>query len=322
MSKIDLEIETVRAIQIAMMHAKGPHERGQHAKMNGCLEARFRVHAELPDALKVGLFEEASTYEAVIRYSGGAGTDDRIPDIHGMALKLLGVEGKKVLDEAPAVDEHDFILADNPVFFIRTAADYVLFMKDLAESAPLGKPPEKFIAYLKENHPEDIAVLLGFRQHLQESPLASSYWSQVPYGFGGEEGAVCRYRARPATGARDGEAGDTPDYLRERTVERLGAGNDEVVFDFEVQVRYGADKSIIDNPTVAWEEPFVTVASIHIPPQTFDTAARDRYGESLSFSPWHALEEHRPVGEVNEIRKAVYLASQQLRHSVAGDGPD
>ena len=73
MSQIDLEIETVRAIQIAMMNAKGPHERGQHAKMNGCLEARFRVHAELPDALRVGLFEEASTYEAVIRYSGGAG---------------------------------------------------------------------------------------------------------------------------------------------------------------------------------------------------------------------------------------------------------
>ena len=38
-------------------------------------------------------------------------------------------------------------------------------------------------------------------------------------------------------------------------------------------------------------------------------------GQSLAFSPWHALEAHRPVGEVNEVRKAVYLASQQLRHN-------
>ena len=212
MSDIDLDVETVKAIQLAMMQATEPEKRGQHKKMSGCLEATFHVHAEVPRQLKVGLFERANTYEAVIRYSGGAGTDDREPDIHGMAIKLLGVEGEKALDEAADVDEQDFILADNPVFFVRTASDYVLLMKSLAESAPLGEPPMKFIGYLKENHPQDIAVLQGFRQHLQESPLTSTHWSQVPYGFGGEQGVVCRYRARPAAGASDGEAGDTPNY--------------------------------------------------------------------------------------------------------------
>ena len=179
MSDIDLDVETVNAIQLAMMRATEPDRRGQHKKMSGCLEATFHVHAEVPDQLKVGLFEQANTYEAVIRYSGGAGTDDREPDIHGMAIKLLDVEGKKVLDEAADVDEQDFILADNPVFFVRTASDYVLLMRSLAESAPRGEPPMKFIGYLKENHPQDIAVLQGFRQHLQESPLTSTHWSQV-----------------------------------------------------------------------------------------------------------------------------------------------
>jgi hypothetical protein len=80
-----------------------------------------------------------------------------------------------VLDVESDLPEHDFILADNPVFFIRTAADYVLFMQDFAASAPRGQPPEKFIAYLKENHPADIPVLLGFRQHLQDDPLSSMY---------------------------------------------------------------------------------------------------------------------------------------------------
>lgn len=323
MTEINLEVETVKAIQIAMMRATAPDKRGQHFKMNGCVEASFKVHQDIPDELKEGLFKEAKTYQAVVRYSNGAQKDDRIADIHGMAIKLFDVPGKKALDEAGDVAEQDFILADNPVFFIRTASDYVLFMKDFAKSAPRGKPPEEFIAYLKENHPEDIQVLLGFRQHVQENPLTSTYWSQVPYGFGGKEGVVCRYRTKPtASPTTSGEAGSTHDYLRERMVERLSDDNDEVVFDFDVQVRSGADKTVVDNPTVEWDEPFVTVASIHIAPQIFDTEERNRYGEGLSYSPWRALEAHRPVGEVNEIRKAVYLASQNLRHEIVAIGRD
>jgi hypothetical protein len=38
------------------------------------------------------------------------------------------------------------------------------------------------------------------------------------------------------------------------------------------------------------------------------------FGENLSYTPWHALPEHLPVGQINAIRKAVYLASSALRH--------
>src|SRR5262245_47523957 len=179
MTELASAIDTVTAIQLAMMRATDTSQRGQHPKMNGCVNAVFKVRPDLPPNLQTGLFKIVHDFEAAIRFSNGSQSDDRNPDVHGMAIKLFGVPGKKVLELEAHAAEQDFILADNPVFFIRNASDYVLFMQDFAVSAPQGKPPEKFILYLTENHPEDIPVLLGFRQQLQHTPLTSTYWSQV-----------------------------------------------------------------------------------------------------------------------------------------------
>ena len=39
------------------------------------------------------------------------------------------------------------------------------------------------------------------------------------------------------------------------------------------------------------------------------------YCEALSFTPWHSLPEHQPIGGVNRIRKAVYERASTLRHT-------
>ena len=66
-----------------------------------------------------------------------------------------------------------------------------------------------------------------------------------------------------------------------------------------------------------WDEarsPPIEVATIRIPRQTFDSPAQQAYCENLSFTPWHSLPEHRPLGGINRVRKAVYLAVSTLRH--------
>ncbi|MGB5687158.1 MAG: hypothetical protein WBM35_15220, partial [Candidatus Electrothrix sp.] len=35
--------------------------------------------------------------------------------------------------------------------------------------------------------------------------------------------------------------------------------------------------------------------------------------EGMSFNPWHALKEHRPISGLNRLRKAVYEASFSKR---------
>ena len=75
----------------------------------------------------------------------------------------------------------------------------------------------------------------------------------------------------------------------------------------------------IEDPGVEWSEtlsPFRKVATIKIIQQEFDTPAQNEFGEHLSFTPWHALPEHRPLGGVNRARKVVYEAISKFRHEL------
>ena len=50
---------------------KALQRRQVHAKINGCVKAEFIVRPDLPEELKVGLFKEANSYPAWIRFSNG-----------------------------------------------------------------------------------------------------------------------------------------------------------------------------------------------------------------------------------------------------------
>jgi hypothetical protein len=90
----------------------------------------------------------------------------------------------------------------------------------------------------------------------------------------------------------------------------------DACFRFTVQPQADATMPVED-PTVLWDEarsPPIEVATIRIPRQRFDGAAQQAFCENLSFTPWHSLPEHRPIGGINRVRKAVYLAVSTLRH--------
>ena len=57
---------------------------------------------------------------------------------------------------------------------------------------------------------------------------------------------------------------------------------------------------------------------LHIPAQQVDSAAQRAFGENLSFTPWHSLPEHRPLGGINRARKIVYAAISTFRHAQNG----
>src|SRR5262249_40912959 len=43
--------------------------------------------------------------------------------------------------------------------------------------------------------------------------------------------------------------------------------------------------------------------------------------ENLSFTPWHAITAHEPLGEINLVRKEVYTQLSDLRHRMNGVEP-
>jgi hypothetical protein len=310
-----------------------PRRRGQHPKHHGCVRAEFVVEPELPPEYRVGLFREPRTYPAWIRFSSGGRQDDRQRDAHGMAIKLMGVEGPKVLEGEAHATTHDFVMVDNPVFFIPDAVSYARFSSALVAAtgktrslvySALGFLPDGprtlatlVLLYFLPFRLGQLFRLLAFAGKRVANPLTTRYWSTTPYLIG--EGQAMKFSAVPDVADARPPAGGSPDYLREAMAERLRAG--DVHFDFRVQLQADERSTPVEDPTVDWGEsvaPFRTVARIRIPAQEFQSSAQMAFCEDLAFTPWHALPEHRPLGGINRTRREVYTVMSRLRHDLNG----
>jgi len=88
--------------------------------------------------------------------------------------------------------------------------------------------------------------------------------------------------------------------------------------EFLIQPRTSSSMDVEDSRT-EWKEaqaPFYRVATIHIPAQVFDTPAQNQFCENLSFTPWHALPEQKPLGVTNRLRKVIYDHMSRVRHEM------
>ena len=142
---------------MAMALRTGLRLRGQHGRVHGCVRATFQVLDNIPTKYKVGIFATPATYQAVIRFSSGPQAKDSIPGAQGMAIKLVGVPGHKILKKQADAVTHDFILLDFPVFFVRDTDSYARLVSELARLKPDQKP-EQWLEWLGKSHPGDVAI--------------------------------------------------------------------------------------------------------------------------------------------------------------------
>lgn len=295
-------------IRTAAKH--GPAPRDVHFKAHGCVKAEFHV-LQLPDAMQSGIFTKAArTYPAWIRYSNGSGKvqDDSVGDARGMAIKLMGIESSQS-------GTQDFVMINHPVFFVRNATDYLEFQKAVAQDAL-----SKF--FLPGLNPlnlrlHELAVAFAIRSRKVDNPLDIQYWSATPYRFGD---TAMKFSVRPCGKPiyASAESG-SPNFLRENMRKHLANG--DACFDFMVQLRTHPMDMPIEDPTIEWSDkdsPFIPAAKITIPSQAFDTPEQLKFCEDLSFTPWHAVFDHQPLGGINRVRKAVYDTSSRIRHELNG----
>ena len=285
----------------------GIMRRDAHPKMHGVVKAEFTVEPELPPELRIGIFAEASTYQAWIRFSNQDGTiqADKARDIRGMAIKLMGVPGDKLLDSERHEQTQDFIVISTNVFVTKDVQEFDALIKAMTGSI-LSK------IFFFATHWRVIWNLVTSLKKFA-NPLQMRYWSTTPYLFGN---TAVKYSAIPHVSNPDPVPSDPgPDYLRQAMVRQLAQG--EAVFDFTVQLQTNADSMPIEDPGREWKEsesPFRKVATIRILQQEFDSEAQRVFGENLSYTPWHSLPAHRPLGGINRARKIVYDAISTFRH--------
>lgn len=283
-----------------------PARRDAHPKPHGTVKASFRVLDSVPPSLRAGIFAEAREFEAWIRFSNGAEVPapDSAGDGRGMAIKLLGVAG------SPSGTQ-DFVQINFPAFFVRDAADYVAFTT--------ASPNWRF--FVPGFNPfgwrlREALVGLKITRQPARNPLNIQYHTMTPLLCGE---VACKASSRPVPPLSPHGATEGPDFLRGNLAAHLAQGPAQ--FDFLLQPQTDPQAQPVEDPRVIWDEeaaPFAPVARITIPQQVFDTPERERFGENLSFTPWHCLPEHRPLGGINRVRRAVYEAISLLRHEING----
>src|SRR5262249_51306321 len=141
----DVYTSQIIASGISMVNATrrtqpdGRYRRDAHAKTLGCAAATFTVKP-LEQRFRYGLFAQPKSYKAWVRFSSGSTTpqSDWKPDARGMAIKVLGVDGKKLLEGEEDDRTQDFLMIDNPVFFVENVAEYALLTKYQGEGHQFG----------------------------------------------------------------------------------------------------------------------------------------------------------------------------------------
>lgn len=300
-------------VNAAYAAGQRPALRDAHAKAHGCVKASFGVVANLPEPLRKGIFARSGVFPAWIRFSNGNGTphDDHSGDGRGMAIKLTGVDGPKILADERDAKTQDFVMINYPVFFVRNAADYVKF----TELTAVNKANEFFAA-----HPHEAQVSAAITAQNVHSVFEQRYFSMTPYMLGNQYvkfsaiPVACGDEA-PIEASSSALPAGNANYLRSGMVDWLK--EKDACFHFAVQPQTDAAAMPIEDPTVEWDEgaaPFIHVATVRIPKQTFDSPAQDAFCEDLSYTPWHSLAENRPVGGINRVRKVVYEEISKLRH--------
>ena len=282
-----------------------------HPKIHGLIRARFIVHPTLDSKYQTSLLKPAAEYDCWIRFSNAKkkASADIKKDMRGMAIKLIGVPGKKLLEHDPNAVTHDFLLVTTKTLQTRSVKD---FQKSL--SALMGGGLK--LAWYALTHL--MVVVRSIKQTSKCSNLLeTSFFSTTPYRFGNSETHTVKYAVVPAhTNNSSFPPDPSPDFLKERLISDLA--NTECSFDFMIQFQEDAVRMPIEDPTVEWTSPFIKIATIYIPKQVFNSPLQEAYGQNLSFTPWHCIQEHKPLGGVNRARKAVYIALSAFRHELNG----
>jgi hypothetical protein len=300
--------------QMKNLWKPGGFERGGNTKTHGIVRAEFIVHDGLAPELRHGIFAEPRTYRAWVRFSGpGPYVTPDIDDVGFMSIsiKLMGVPGPKLMDEERLTQ--DLFGVSTPTFVT----------PDTRANAHLQKWSLKNAAvfhFLNLRNPHILdSIMQGLWTKTQSSPFEAPYFSCVPYLLG--EGHAMQYSVWPKSKQK------TPiprlprrppdDYLRQAMIAALDEG--DVELDFRIQRQTDPHLMPIENAAVLWPErlsPRVSVATLRIPRQRFDSPAQMAFARRLSYNPWHCIPEHRPLGNQSRARRRMYWELSKLRHDM------
>jgi hypothetical protein len=319
-------IETMDRIQTIVAEDIGHAKRGVHAKAHGLLVGELEVLPDLPPLLAQGLFATAQTYPAALRLSTIPGDvlDDAVSVPRGAALKVVGVSGPRVPGSEQDVTQ-DFLFLNGKAFSAATPDAFLRNLKLLAATTDKAPGLKKVLSSVTRGLEKIVegvggqsSTLLTLGGYPEINILGDEFYTQAPTLYGDY---IAKLALKPfsdnlrALTRQPLTLSGHPDGIRQAVVEFFQTNS--AVWDIQVQLCTNLDSMPIEDASVTWpetESPYLSVARLHMPAQDAWRADRvELLDERMSFSAWHALAAHRPLGGIMRVRQAVYAAAAQFR---------
>ncbi|MFC7734474.1 catalase family protein [Roseomonas sp. GCM10028921] len=322
-------VETMRGIVETTLEDYGYPVRSVHAKSHGFLRGEIEVLGGLPPAYAQGLFYRPGRLPAM-RFSTNPGDllEDSVSVPRGLALKVVGVEGER-LPGAEGQATEDFVMANAPAF-AATVKVFFGIAQMLAKTTDMPQGLNKAVSAVLRGTEAAIeavggksATVMQLGGHPNTHVLSETFYSQTPYRHGDFIAKYSIAPVSPALGALTGrkmEVPGRPEALCEEVTDFFAAHEGE--WELRAQLLIDPGAMPVEDASLQWPEkasPYLALASITIRRQPALNEERSRAVDlGMSFSPWHGLASHRPLGSINRARKPAYEMSSGFCASHSG----
>ena len=309
--------------------------RGAHAKTLGVVRAEVEFLADVPAPYAQGIYSTPGRHGVLMRFSSAnnhLGPDAHLGPVMGLAIKMFDIDGTKLVDDEPDCRTFDLVMKNSPFFVANTARKYLVLQE-------IGNDAGQYLARGKDGFRDFLADFLTGKGTFEQSdwaweelfayvktatqtpvrnPLVPPYWSMGAVRHGDY---VAKVRVAPTEDSlervthRELDLTSAPDVFGPALAEELAARAYE--FDLQIQLCADLERMPVNDTTVEWPEsisPFVTVGRIHLPAQRISETDNDK-ADALAFNQWRVTAEHRPLGEIMQVRK-IYSTSARVRRQI------
>ncbi len=305
-----------------------------HAKSHGVLVGTLEVLPNLPEPLAQGLFAKPKTYPVVMRFSTNPGDmlADSVSSPRGLAMKILQVDGAKV-NSHEGQSTQDFVCINADTFTAPGPKGFLEQIKTFDKNLDTPEGVKHAVsvaaratnAVLKTVHLPS-ATLEGIGAAATHI-LGESFSTVAPLRYGAYVAKIGFAPGSENLKRLTGQAVDlSADYNALEELIKQFFRHETGVWDVKVQLALAPEDAtaeekdkdfpieIADKPWPEDKSPWQTVARLTVLPQDTYSDARQLYvDERLSFSPWHALETHRPLGGIMRSRLKAYEEAIKYR---------
>lgn len=296
-----------------------------HAKSHGVLVGTLTVSSGLAEPLAQGLFATPASYPVILRFSTNPGDllADSVSSPRGLAVKILNVEGEMLPSHA-GNSTQDLVCVNAKVFGAPNPAGFVDQIKILDKTLEYPESLKQAVSQVARGTNAVLRAIgvhsgsLDNLGHPYTNILGETYTTIAALRYGDYVAKLAIVPLSPNVTELAGkhiDAGHGFNPLEEFIKEFFKTNT--ATWAIQAQLALDVETTPIEDATKQWPEdktPYQTVATVTVGPQESYSDARQIFvDEQLSFSPWHGLAAHQPLGGIMRARRNAYEEAQKFR---------